>query len=624
MTTPPNPVEIEHSRVLAADFSTDAERLRALAESPDPETRKAVTTNPNSPPEILLRLGAEFPAQLLDNLSFSLLVLENPDFLANIPLSMLRQFLRQENCPSYLLELAADKADLDLQLAWVNTIQTTPAVLERLTQGRHAQIRQAAQLHVNLAGERPHDSQQNAKAALQTAWATLPVTVPALNSLMVLAHMCELPEKIAACLINDDRYQRCCAALARSPATHPTLLQQLIHHRSSWISGAALENPNLPISLLQQLLAGAIDLGNGLDPSYVVRSPMMSVERLAQLAQDADNKVYAQLMSSARSAQATRAKLQANLKTQQTAAAAQALQDPDHWAHLKQCVMAVLAAFHNTPPAVEQTQAPPCLLSIAQAPFATENILKVLARGRDHQLRHAVATHPNTSLEVLTRLGTDPHIEVRRAVARNLNATLAKIPVQIERERNKTAVQMNRQLRRRCPFQKKWLAEFLQAVAILQVPMDILQLLCQCHEARVRQRVATNSWASATLLETLAYDDHPEVLVKVAAHPATPLPVLLKELARETSCTHIVVCQLAGSEYDRTLHQQIRTILYEETTSSLAQLLQRLIQEGGRSQSFVFGAAIGSIRRSLGPDSAGLACDTDCDPASERLSTASQ
>lgn len=46
---------------------------------------EAVASNPNTPIDVLFYLGMRFPKQLLNNPVFSLLILENPNFLEQMP-----------------------------------------------------------------------------------------------------------------------------------------------------------------------------------------------------------------------------------------------------------------------------------------------------------------------------------------------------------------------------------------------------------------------------------------------------------------------------------------------------------------------------------------------------------
>ncbi len=93
-TTPPEKLcqlakqSPELARLVAKNESADSELLQELAFSSDNITREGVATNPNTPTEVLLKLGAEFPRQLLDNPVFSLLLLENPKLVEEIPIAL--------------------------------------------------------------------------------------------------------------------------------------------------------------------------------------------------------------------------------------------------------------------------------------------------------------------------------------------------------------------------------------------------------------------------------------------------------------------------------------------------------------------------------------------------------
>lgn len=74
-----NSDNVEFERSLAKNPSTPAEKLEQLSHSCDAITRQYVTANPNTPTNILLKLGAEFPEQLIDNHVLPLLFLKNPE-----------------------------------------------------------------------------------------------------------------------------------------------------------------------------------------------------------------------------------------------------------------------------------------------------------------------------------------------------------------------------------------------------------------------------------------------------------------------------------------------------------------------------------------------------------------
>ena len=81
--------------------TTSPERLRELAEQ-NVKLARIVASNPNTPRETLLELGTEFPEELLKNPVFDLLLLENPNLLAQMPESTLKSLVKLEIMPNSL------------------------------------------------------------------------------------------------------------------------------------------------------------------------------------------------------------------------------------------------------------------------------------------------------------------------------------------------------------------------------------------------------------------------------------------------------------------------------------------------------------------------------------------
>ena len=69
-------------KAIAATEETPAEVLEQLAQDKDLEVRRAVAGSPNTPTKTLLKLGKEFPEEIISNPFFSLLLLENPRFVS--------------------------------------------------------------------------------------------------------------------------------------------------------------------------------------------------------------------------------------------------------------------------------------------------------------------------------------------------------------------------------------------------------------------------------------------------------------------------------------------------------------------------------------------------------------
>lgn len=90
-------------RAVAGNERTLPEILEKLSHDSDKAVRRAVATNPNSPAKALMRLGAQFPKELLENPALDTLVLENPNLFAEVPEATLAAIAKREGCPTEVL-----------------------------------------------------------------------------------------------------------------------------------------------------------------------------------------------------------------------------------------------------------------------------------------------------------------------------------------------------------------------------------------------------------------------------------------------------------------------------------------------------------------------------------------
>ena len=93
----------------AEDPTTSPERLQELATSPDPAIRQAVAANPNTPLETLWQLAREFPHQFWENPILPLLVLEQPDFIDEIPSRYLTKLITETEPPEWFWQVAMNR-----------------------------------------------------------------------------------------------------------------------------------------------------------------------------------------------------------------------------------------------------------------------------------------------------------------------------------------------------------------------------------------------------------------------------------------------------------------------------------------------------------------------------------
>ena len=144
---------IKLARIVAKNHSADAKLLRELAANFDRELLAAITNNPNTPPDILWQLAADFPQQLLSNPVFELLFLENPNLLEEMPEETAIALLKQETIPEWFL-VQAIKIQYNSYSYIIASNRNTPNVfLEKLAKNTKSLVRIAIAKNPNTSSE---------------------------------------------------------------------------------------------------------------------------------------------------------------------------------------------------------------------------------------------------------------------------------------------------------------------------------------------------------------------------------------------------------------------------------------------------------------------------------------
>ena len=576
---------LEVERALASDVSTTAEQLQTLADSSDAATREAVAINPNTPFEVLLSLGAEFPTQLLDNPVFPLLLLEHPNWLEEVSPTTLRSLLKQKNAPSYLLEQAADKADLELQLKWVRHGQTSAKILSCLTRSRHQQVVEEAQLHVNLVGEVIEDYEKQVKVSISNFLGQSSLSSQYTNQLGALVQICAIPNQISEFWIEEPFYRNFCREIAAYPSADPILLTQLARHSDERVRQIVLRNPSLPTTTLQQ------SAQQGSVRCYAAANPSIPADLVEKLAQDSSEDVRFALASNPQISVSTLMMLASDSDGSVAHAAGQALSSK-RLTEIQQSDPQMIAQIMkaHTSPSEDDRTVPAQQLTIqelqalASNPETTADTLKILSQG-PLKLREKVAANPNTPASLLAEMAYDDQERIRWEVARNPNTPLKVLFKELARDPKIHAViglQMSSQwydnpekehvldiiaaestspllkllqqlireggkaarlflaLRSDLPVEllAHWpgQAEVEVRVAIAQnnnTPGSVLTQLAQDTNPDIRHAVAQNISTEATTLELMLQHDQDSYLRSlIAAHPALPSSVL-EELAKD-------------------------------------------------------------------------------------------
>ena len=543
---------ITQARIVAAEPTTNPEILRELALFEDEKTREAVVSNANTPPEILVQFGEEFPAQLLDNPVFPLLLLENPNFIAELPLFTLRSILKQENVPEYILEQAADKADLEVQLALANNINTSRAILNRLNQSRYSDVVEAVNLHVNFVGELTEGVEEKVKEIV-------PQMTPSNQrfdyfSLKILSQICPIPEFIIESWLQEQEYSESwCAELAKSPATQPLVLKHLANHSYGMTSIKLAENINTPIDTLlnlaskeqdtyiRKVLACSVNTPSGVlkylskdkDKSVrlsIAENPNTSLSILEELANDTNKKVYesAKRIIRERQGDYSYEAIRKNNKIPPEALNKLALKYPKDVAKHPNASLELLLKF-------SQSKDKSLRKEVAKNTSLPINILETLANDDDFLVRYYTAENANTPINILfKKLARDARVV--SAIAKQMSNSnyicpQREIILDILAEESTSSLEtiLQRLIRDGGDTACYFLARRFD------LPTEFLAQLAQVDNFKVRQVVARNLKTPSNSLETLAQASEPKVREAVAQNPNTPTNALEKLAKDENS-----------------------------------------------------------------------------------------
>ncbi|MEH2090230.1 hypothetical protein [Nostoc sp.] len=180
----------DNDLALASAVDTSVVVLEELSLHPQPEVREAVARNPNTPTEVLLKLGKEFPDAITANPIFNLLLLENPESHF-VRLSLARSTTTSESAIAQLSKIENE----EILCAVARNPKTPLHILEQL------------------------------------------VSPPLYPD----------PEYATEC-----DFDRLFIAIAQNPNTSESLLLQLAERGSSYVEMAIAQNPKTPLSLLNK------------------------------------------------------------------------------------------------------------------------------------------------------------------------------------------------------------------------------------------------------------------------------------------------------------------------------------------------------------------------------------
>ncbi|BAZ11133.1 hypothetical protein NIES4071_29590 [Calothrix sp. NIES-4071] len=165
------------ARLVCTNPNAEPGLLRELANRSDYKILSAVANNPNTPTDVLWKVGVEFPEEVLSNPVFPLLLLENPNLVEEIPDNTLESFLKVDIVPDSLIKWVINsKKQDDLALAVTMNPKTSKDILEKLVNQditfeyhhiNYEHIIDSAKLHVNWSSEVKANWQEEAFTIMQ-------------------------------------------------------------------------------------------------------------------------------------------------------------------------------------------------------------------------------------------------------------------------------------------------------------------------------------------------------------------------------------------------------------------------------------------------------------------------
>jgi hypothetical protein len=509
----------------ASDPTTSPIRLERLASSGSRDVKHAVSGNPNTPSEVLWRLAVRDAGAVLENSVLDFLILENPNFLAELPAFARLSFMRSAQVPLAWLDWVFAWGDHDAKVKALQNPMLKPETLEALEQRLKLEfeISDSSQpgttefsfLAFLARGHVNHPNKLEFKSATQTLRDLLPSLEHDAEHLKEAVALGLVPDWLLEGLsLDDDTQLR--LMLAKSSADQ-MLIFHLCFDDDDEVRAAARANPNLDAVTLERLSrVENIQTLNSSDLelletagvqalTYLARNPSVDLLMLASLTTHSDWRV--------RQALASNPKLDARLLEQLST-------DED-----KDVRMAV-AQHPNTSATTlefllgdEVEEVRLAVKTNSNADPAWSDILEQVEHGdrtvslevlqafckRGGWSRQLALKHPNLALEVLEPYLTGESWHDRVAVAHNPNLSAVQLEM--------LALDSDSDVR--------------QAVAMhANLATELLEKFCGDEQFEIRKSAAQNPKIDAALLELLAQDEHWAVRQAVVQHRNTNLTIL--------------------------------------------------------------------------------------------------
>ena len=570
---------IELARIVASNVNTTPKLLKKLARSEDKQTRQNVASNPNTPTSIVLSLGAEFPHELLNNPVFSLLLLENPNLVEEMPAPTLATLLKLDLVPSEWMTIAAKNNDIKVLNALINNPKTSVEALNTLIYRRNHndnRIPETASLHVNLQQGTTQGWKKAALAELQehnylnhdhfkeeALWdigiihedlfialhEEVQISIAAdLNPIrkskipselikkqyysqdrILFTHalnpkaLSSLLENVLECKI-DSRYQeRIYCAIAENPNTPVHVLEKLSENIHREVRQSVLLNSKTSLKVLQNMFQKDLLFihknGSKLinTQQYQLVSNSKSTKKVIDLLED-ENPIIKMVAIESLAVNIAN-NYQIDNDDFQIIAKIIRYQPCDSWQTIK--LNLAVASNPHTPTDILSN-----LIRYVKSliPGRIETKAQIL-----HKICVLVSQNPQASAETLEYLLENSARDIREEVITNLqtkqkNSNLLLEDFLIQLETAKNLITTPEQLHELAT--SKWLHIREAIVSHPNVSKTILERMAQDKRVPVRLAVAKNLNTPATAFPHLIKQSHKEILLAVAENPNTPFSVL--------------------------------------------------------------------------------------------------
>jgi hypothetical protein len=220
----------------ASDENTSIKRLKELINTKNGKIRSAVAQNPNTPPDILLKLFDEFPLHVLNNPVFEFLLIENPNFYDEL-FQVNRDVFNEDGLPSSFLKWGVNHCDEAIRIAVAKSPNTPQHFLVELAQDEHTDVRCKVARNYNTPKDILDKLSDDNCLNVRIGVAGNPYTSESVLEKLAIDKDYQVRSKVAA-----------------HEKTPIAILEQLASDKSAIVRLAALDNPLMPIALFNSLM----------------------------------------------------------------------------------------------------------------------------------------------------------------------------------------------------------------------------------------------------------------------------------------------------------------------------------------------------------------------------------